>query len=74
MDTGLAGDIPVFIIGNLAAETEDSVQLARMELHAPINQDPAITPFFDPAALLASLHLHGPDNNGKNFHPSNQRG
>ena len=67
MDTGLAGDIPVFIIQKLALETEEGAQLARIELYEPVNEDPAFTLYFEPGTLPASLHVRGRDNNGNDF-------
>ncbi len=67
MDTGLAGDIPVFIIEDLALETDDGVKLARIELSEPVNEDPAFTLYFAPGTLPASLHVRGRDNNGNDI-------
>lgn len=64
MDTGLADGIPVFIIEDLSLETESGQALARLELHEPVNEDPAFTFYFEPGALPASLHVRGRDNNG----------
>lgn len=64
MDTGLAGNIPVFIIRSLALETEDGAPLSRIELHEPVNEDPAFTLFFDPETMPAVIRVTGRDNNG----------
>ncbi|MDJ0629919.1 MAG: quinoprotein dehydrogenase-associated SoxYZ-like carrier [Rhodobacter sp.] len=64
MDTGLADGIPVFIIEDLALETDAGVKLARIELSEPVNEDPAFTLYFAPGTLPASLHVRGRDNNG----------
>ena len=64
MDTGLAGDIPVFIIEHLELATEAGDRLARIELKEPVNEDPAFTLYFAPGALPAAARLTGRDNNG----------
>lgn len=64
MDTGLAGDIPVFIIEDLRLRDEAGTELAHLELFEPVNEDPAFTVYFDPATMPASLHVDGRDNNG----------
>lgn len=64
MDTGLADGIPVFIIEDLKLATEDGDTLARLELHEPVNEDPAFTFFFQPDTLPPLLRLTGRDNNG----------
>jgi sulfur-oxidizing protein SoxY len=64
MDTGLAGNIPVFIITDLHLRDEAGTELARIELHEPVNEDPAFTLYFDPATMPSSLYLDGRDNNG----------
>ncbi|MEX0340831.1 MAG: quinoprotein dehydrogenase-associated SoxYZ-like carrier [Arenibacterium sp.] len=64
MDTGLAGDIPVFIIQRLAFETEAGAVLARMDLFEPVNEDPAFSLFFEPGTLGGTLQVSGRDNNG----------
>ncbi len=67
MDTGLAGDIPVFIIETLEFETDDGTQMARLELHEPVNEDPAFSLFFEPGTLPGHLLVKGRDNNGNRF-------
>lgn len=64
MDTGLAGDIPVFIITDLHLRGEDGTELAHIELHEPVNEDPAFTLFFEPGEIRTALALTGRDNNG----------
>lgn len=64
MDTGLAGDIPVFIIEDLALSNETGETLARIELKEPVNEDPAFTLYFADGALPATARLTGRDNNG----------
>ena len=64
MDTGLAGNIPVFIIQHLNFETSEGDLMARIELFEPVNEDPAFSLYFDPAVLPAALHVKGRDNNG----------
>lgn len=67
MDTGLAGDIPVFIIKHLDLETEDGEVMAHVELHEPVNEDPAFSMYFDPDTMPGVLHVNGRDNNGNLF-------
>lgn len=64
MDTGLAGDIPVFIIEDLALATEAGEMLARIELKEPVNEDPAFTLYFEQGSLPPAARLTGRDNNG----------
>ncbi|SHH86487.1 quinoprotein dehydrogenase-associated SoxYZ-like carrier [Marivita hallyeonensis] len=64
MDTGLAGNIPVFIIQNLAFESDSGDLLARLELFEPVNEDPAFSLYFEPGTLTGPLHVKGRDNNG----------
>lgn len=64
MDTGLADGIPVFIIKNLAISTPDGTRLARIEMHEPVNEDPALSLFFAGNTLGDALRVHGRDNNG----------
>jgi len=67
MDTGLAGDIPVFIIETLSLETEDGAVMARMDLFEPVNEDPAFSLYFEPDTFGGPLHVKGRDNNGNRF-------
>lgn len=64
MDTGLAGNIPVFIIKSLSFETDAGDLMAWIELHEPVNEDPAFSLFFAPGQLDGVLHVKGRDNNG----------
>lgn len=64
MDTGLADGIPVFIIEDLTLETEDGAVMARVELFEPVNEDPALSFYFEPGTLPATLAVTGRDNNG----------
>ena len=64
MDTGLAGDIPKFIIQKLSISDDEDVELAQLELFEPVNEDPAFTLYFEPERLPAALHISGRDNNG----------
>lgn len=64
MDTGLADGIPVFIIRKLQFSSPGGAELARIELHEPVNEDPAFTLYFDPAVLPRALYVAGRDNNG----------
>lgn len=67
MDTGLAGNIPVFIIETLTLETEDGVVKARLELLEPVNEDPAFSLFFDETAAPGTLYVKGRDSDGNRF-------
>ncbi|WP_425093010.1 quinoprotein dehydrogenase-associated SoxYZ-like carrier [Tropicimonas sp. S265A] len=64
MDTGLAGDIPVFIIEGLALTDDAGTQVAHMDLYEPVNEDPAFTFYFEDDATPNVLHVAGRDNNG----------
>lgn len=67
MDTGLSGDIPVFIVEDMVLETDAGEELARLELLEPVNEDPAFTFFFAPEALPNVVALKARDNNGNRF-------
>lgn len=64
MDTGLADGIPVFILEDLSLQGEDGALLARVELHEPVNEDPAFTFYFPPRTLPPAVTVTGRDNNG----------
>lgn len=64
MDTGLADGIPVFIIEDLALQTEEGAVMARIELREPVNEDPAFGFWFAPGSLPPILQVRGRDNNG----------
>ncbi len=64
MDTGLAGDIPLFIIEKLQVDDLSGKKLAHIELHEPVNEDPAFTLFFEDGGLSDKVRVHGRDNNG----------
>lgn len=64
MDTGLADGIPVYIIEELELSAPDGSRLARLELHEPVNEDPAFTLHFPPGAMPQTVALSGRDNNG----------
>ena len=63
MDTGLADGIPIFIVENLAVEGPNGT-MARLELHEPVDEDPAFTLFFAPGRLSHDVKVKGRDNNG----------
>lgn len=68
MDTGLADGIPLFIIGELTLAAEPGgTPLARLDLHEPVNEDPAFTFYFPQQDMPAQLHVAGRDNNGNRF-------
>ncbi|MGI9357361.1 MAG: quinoprotein dehydrogenase-associated SoxYZ-like carrier [Rhizobiaceae bacterium] len=64
MDTGLADGIPVFIIQKLQVDDMNGNKLAKIDLHEPINEDPAFTIYFDNGKLAEKVRIHGRDNNG----------
>ena len=64
MDTGLADGIPVFVITDLNIDAADGTNLARLELHEPVNEDPAFTLYFPDGGLGDQVRVHGRDNNG----------
>ena len=64
MDTGLADGIPIFIIEDLALKSETGEELTRLELHEPVNEDPAFTFYFPDGGLGDALLVEGRDNNG----------
>jgi sulfur-oxidizing protein SoxY len=64
MDTGLADGIPAFFIEDVEIQASDGEQLARLELHEPVNEDPAFTLYFDKGQLDKEVTLKARDNNG----------
>lgn len=64
MDTGLADGIPVFIIQMPQLDDMDSNKLAKIDLHEPVNEDPAFTVYFDDRKLADKVRIHVRDNNG----------
>lgn len=65
MDTGLADGIPVFIIEQLqVADNLSGQSLARLELHEPVNEDPAFTLYFGSNGVGNEVQVTGRDNNG----------
>lgn len=64
MDTGLADGIPKFIINKLQFDNMNGKRMARIELHEPVNEDPAFTLYFPQNHLGKEVRVHGKDNNG----------
>lgn len=64
MDTGLADGIPVFTIKALDFSDTDGARVARIELHEPVDEDPAFSLRFAEGALTGPLIVSGRDNNG----------
>ena len=64
MDTGLADGIPLFIIENLRFSDQKNQELARIDLHEPVNEDPAFTLYFARGAVRDRVRVEGRDNNG----------
>lgn len=64
MDTGLADGIPVFTIKALDFSDTDGARVARIELHEPVDEDPAFSLRFAEGALTGPLTVSGRDNNG----------
>ncbi|MBJ6373203.1 quinoprotein dehydrogenase-associated SoxYZ-like carrier [Sedimentitalea arenosa] len=67
MDTGLADGIPVFIIETLDISDTQGQPIARLDLHEPVNEDPAFTLYFEPDATPEALRITGRDNNGNDI-------
>ena len=63
MDTGLADGIPIFIVESLSVAGPDG-PMSRIELHEPVDEDPAFTLFFSPGQLTHDVRVTGRDNNG----------
>ncbi|MEO0386086.1 MAG: quinoprotein dehydrogenase-associated SoxYZ-like carrier, partial [Pseudomonadota bacterium] len=57
MDTGLAHNIPVFIVEELNFAGPDGGAVARIELHEPISEDPSFSLFFEPGTMPAVLDV-----------------
>lgn len=64
MDTGLADGIPIFIVEDLELKSADETTLARLELHEPVDEDPAFTFHFPEGTLTDAVRVVGRDNNG----------
>ena len=64
MDTGLADGIPAFFIQDLEIKSSVGEQVARFELHEPVNEDPAFTLYFDKGRLDDKVTVRARDNNG----------
>lgn len=64
MDTGLADGIPVFILQKLAVTSPDGTALGLIEMYEPVNEDPAVTLYFDDQTLEDHVLVAGRDNNG----------
>ena len=64
MDTGLAGDIPMFIVTDLDLEGPDGARIAHVSLSEPVSEDPAFGFWFADGAAPAALRVTGRDNNG----------
>ncbi len=64
MDTGLADGIPVFIIEELSVASPDGTELGRIEMYEPVNEDPAVTLYFEDETLGDHVLVAGRDNNG----------
>ena len=63
MDTGLADGIPMFIVEDLKIEGPAGT-MARIEMHEPVDEDPALTMYFKPGQLSHAVQVEGRDNNG----------
>lgn len=64
MDTGLAAGIPIFIVEGLELKGAGDRTMARLELHEPVDEDPAFTFHFPPETLTDAIRVVGRDNNG----------
>jgi len=64
MDTGLADGIPIFIVEDLELKGAGDQTMARLELHEPVDEDPAFTFHFPPDTLTDAIRVVGRDNNG----------
>lgn len=67
MDTGLADNIPMFIIENVRFTDAGNKLMARFELHEPVNEDPAFTVYFPDGVLRDRVRVQGRDNNGNDI-------
>ena len=63
MDTGLADGIPMFIVEDLKIEGPEGT-MARVEMHEPVDEDPALTMYFKPGQLSHAVQVEARDNNG----------
>jgi len=64
MDTGLADGIPIFIVEDLELKNAANQTMARLELHEPVDEDPAFTFHFPKDTLTEAIRVVGRDNNG----------
>lgn len=67
MDTGLANGIPRFIVEKLALSSPEGKELARLELHEPVSEDPAFTLYFAEGGVPAQVRLSGRDSDGNDI-------
>ncbi|WP_419799432.1 MAG: quinoprotein dehydrogenase-associated SoxYZ-like carrier [Terasakiella sp.] len=65
MDTGLSGDVPVFIIEEINFKDANGLLLSRFELKEPISENPVLTLDFPKGT--APLRISGRDNNANEF-------
>ncbi len=66
MDTGLVSGIPSFHLEDLVIRDDQEQDLARLEMHEPISENPLLT-FELGAAVKGAVHISGRDNNGNTF-------
>jgi len=64
MDTGLADGIPIFIVEDIKLQGPGDREMARLELHEPVDEDPAFTFHFPKETLTDAIRVVGRDNNG----------
>ena len=63
MDTGLADGIPIFIVEDIKIAGPGGTP-ARLQLHEPVDEDPAFTLYYAAGQLSHDLQIEGRDNNG----------
>lgn len=66
MDTGLVSGIPSFHLEDLVIRDDQEQNLARLEMHEPISENPLLT-FELGTQVQGAVHISGRDNNGNTF-------
>jgi sulfur-oxidizing protein SoxY len=70
MDTGLAPGIPAFFIETLVVRDGDGRELARIDSHEPVSENPVFTVEVTPPEDGRALQVTGRDNNGTEIRAS----
>lgn len=67
MDTGLAPGIPAFHLDELTLYDHDGAEIASLEIHEPVEENPTFTFLLPPALASRGVTVRAGDNNGNVF-------